>query len=487
MKNLSIITIICLFLISCIHNKESKSNNQDFFKSGTITITGQVNNLKTNNSNTIFLKHYNLLSGKSEVTSFKIDTSGKFEKILPVLNPQDISLEYQGRTIELLVNQSDSLNLVIDAQNQSQDVIISGIGGVRNTLFNQYLKLSFKARRDYYDNAPGKELDFILDYYSKTVAKLDSIIESIPDIKKDNLLASWVEADKKSLVNFDIIEDAYKNEVLPVTFLAKKNWITEKEINTIAFYCCRSYAIDILKVYNRCVIIENLKLHDDVQINLKNENYDKAIKLLRDSIYAYFPDILKDIKLYQQFQELLKPEAVKEFDKAPDIDLLKKYFLQNTNSEFVKILIINTNVEQPNVVLENSLINNSEDILGGLLQRFKGKVLYVDIIATWCGPCIAQLPYSAALHESINNDKVLFVYLFAKSRQLDWKKISAKYDIRGENILLSDEQYNFLLSKYNISTGFPQYLLIDTNGQITKNAKRPSSKGIQEEILKLLN
>nr|WP_319997269.1 hypothetical protein [uncultured Draconibacterium sp.] len=130
MKDLSIITIICLFLISCNHNKESESNTQDFFKSGTITITGQVNNLKTNNSNTIFLKHYNLLLGKSEVTSFKIDTSGKFEKILPVYNPQDISLEYQGRTIELLVNQSDSLNLIIDAQTPSKDVIITGIGGV---------------------------------------------------------------------------------------------------------------------------------------------------------------------------------------------------------------------------------------------------------------------------------------------------------------------------------------------------------------------
>ena len=484
MKDLSIITIICLFLISCNHNKESESNIQDFFKSGTITITGQVNNLKTNNSNTIFLKHYNLLLGKSEVTSFKIDTSGKFEKILPVYNPQDISLEYQGRTIELLVNQSDSLNLIIDAQTPSKDVIITGIGGVRNTLFNQYLKLSFKARRDYYDNAPGKELDFILDYHNKTVAKLDSIIERIPDIKKDNLLATWVEADKKSLVNIDIIEYACKNESLPATFLANKNRITEKEINTIAFYCCRSYAIDILNVYNKCVIIENLKLHDAVQINLKNENYDKGLKLLSDSIYADFHGILKDIRIYKSFQEQLLPKVVEEVGKEPNIDLLKKYYLHHLENEYIKALVFNTTYEHSSEIVNLSFIN-SEDILGSLLQKHKDKVLYIDISATWCGPCLKELPYSAELHENLINKNVVFVYLFAKSNHVDWKKLIAKHDLHGENILLSDEQYNFLLSKYNISTGFPQYLLIDTNGQITKNAKRPSSKGIKEDILKL--
>ena len=163
MKNLNFISIICLFLISCTHNKESETNIQDFFKSGTITITGQVNNLKTDDSNTIFLKQHNLLSGKSEVTSFKIDTSGKFEKIIIVNNRQDISLEYQDRTIELLVKQSDSLNLVIDAQNQSQDVIISGIGGVRNTLFNQYVQLTLDVKRDFFIKPSVKELDFMLN------------------------------------------------------------------------------------------------------------------------------------------------------------------------------------------------------------------------------------------------------------------------------------------------------------------------------------
>ena len=484
MKHLNLISIICLILISCTHNKESETNIQDFFKSGTITITGQVNNLKTDVSNTIFLKQYNILSGKSEVTSFEIDTSGKFEKIVPVFNPQDISLDFQGRAIELLVKQSDSLNLVIDAQNQSKDVIISGIGGVRNTLFNQYLQLSFRTRRDYYHKTSGKKLDLILDNYNKTEAKLDSIIKSIPDIKQDNLLAAWIEADKKSLFNFRILAYARINESLPATFLANKNLIAEKEINATAFYCNRDYANDMLhEYYMNCLMKEKQKLHRDIIIKIKNDKYDSAIKLLSDSVYTVFHGFLKDIKMYKSFQELLLPEVV---DKELNIDILKKCFVKNLGNEYIKTLVLNTTYEHRSEIV-NLSSNNSDDILGRLLQKHKGKTLYIDISATWCGPCLQELPYSAVLHESLNNENVVFVYLFAKSNRVDWKKLIAKHDLQGENIFLSDEQYNLLLSKYNMSTGFPQYLLIDKNGEISKNAKRPSMKGAKEDILKLLN
>jgi hypothetical protein len=99
MKHLYVIGILCLFLISWTQNRASEFSTQDFFNSGTITIAGQITNLSPDDSRTIFFSQYDILSGNDDVTSIKIDSSGKFEKVLPVFNPQEISLDYQNRLL----------------------------------------------------------------------------------------------------------------------------------------------------------------------------------------------------------------------------------------------------------------------------------------------------------------------------------------------------------------------------------------------------
>ena len=490
MKNLNLISIICLFLISCTQNKESETNVQDFFKSGTVTITGQVNNLKTDDSRYIFLNQFNVLSCKYEVTTIKIDSAGKFEKIIPVFNPQEIFLKYQEDIeISLLVKQSDNLNLVIDAKNKNQEVIISGLVGVeRNKLIKEYRDLSYNLVTNYARSVSGEKWDFILNELKKTEERLDSITNKLyANNKPDALLTNWIEADKKSLGNLDLINYASYNETLPATFLSRKNLIAEKDLNNYDFYCNSAYFSDIFNRYKvGCLQWENRELYGDIVTKIKNDNYTDAINILADSIYKEFRHIGRDIAMYQSFRSMLEHDFIERLGKEPNIDLLKKCYLQNLVNEYIKTLVLNTTYEYRSEIV-NLSSNNSEDILGSLLQMHKGKVLYIDISATWCGPCIQEFPYSTTLHENLAKKEIVFVYLFAKSNLSDWKKLSAKYNLQGENILLSDEQYNFLLSKYTINSGFPQYLLIDKNGGIIKGAQRPSMKGTKEEILKLLN
>lgn len=98
-----------------------------------------------------------------------------------------------------------------------------------------------------------------------------------------------------------------------------------------------------------------------------------------------------------------------------------------------------------------------------------------------------ELPYSITLYEKLNNKNVVFIYLYAYSKQTDWEKISKNNVLKDENILLSDEQYNLLLSTYKVESSFPQYLFVDKFGKIIKNAKRPSDQGIEKDILSLLD
>jgi hypothetical protein len=98
-----------------------------------------------------------------------------------------------------------------------------------------------------------------------------------------------------------------------------------------------------------------------------------------------------------------------------------------------------------------------------------------------------ELPKSIVLHEDLKNKAVEFIYLFAKSNKNDWEKLGLNLELKGENHLLTNDEYNTLLTNYKIDSGFPQFLLINKNGElVTKTAKRPSNPELKGDILKLI-
>lgn len=44
-------------------------------------------------------------------------------------------------------------------------------------------------------------------------------------------------------------------------------------------------------------------------------------------------------------------------------------------------------------------------------QEFEGKVIFLNLWATWCGPCIAEMPNINDLYNDINNEDIVFVML----------------------------------------------------------------------------
>ncbi|HEV8513880.1 MAG TPA: TlpA disulfide reductase family protein, partial [Cyclobacteriaceae bacterium] len=44
-------------------------------------------------------------------------------------------------------------------------------------------------------------------------------------------------------------------------------------------------------------------------------------------------------------------------------------------------------------------------------KNFQGKVIFLNLWATWCGPCRSEMPSIQKLYEGIDKDKVTFVML----------------------------------------------------------------------------
>lgn len=119
-----------------------------------------------------------------------------------------------------------------------------------------------------------------------------------------------------------------------------------------------------------------------------------------------------------------------------------------------------------------------------LSTDLKGKIVYVDIWATWCGPCVAEIPESIKLQRAFEDkNDVAFLNVSVDSNEKGWKEKLIKENMwKGVHILNDRTVYkSYLLS------GIPHYILIDKAGKIvSSNAPRPSSGKVKSLIDSLL-
>ncbi len=129
------------------------------------------------------------------------------------------------------------------------------------------------------------------------------------------------------------------------------------------------------------------------------------------------------------------------------------------------------------------------------LSDLKGKYVYVDVWATWCGPCKAEIPALKKLEEEYHGKNIEFVSISvddgrgykAESRELSaaaakegWKKMVAEKEMGGIQLLAPNGWQSDFVSNYKVR-GIPRFILIDPQGNIvTPDAPRPSSTSIKD-------
>ncbi len=118
------------------------------------------------------------------------------------------------------------------------------------------------------------------------------------------------------------------------------------------------------------------------------------------------------------------------------------------------------------------------------LSDFKGKVIYIDVWATWCGPCKREIPHLQTLETVFHGKNVEFISISTDRDLNAWKNFVSKESMSGLQLHQSDKQEESMSYLYMVNS-IPRFILIDKNGNlVSSDAPRPSSG---EQIKGLLN
>lgn len=149
-------------------------------------------------------------------------------------------------------------------------------------------------------------------------------------------------------------------------------------------------------------------------------------------------------------------------------------------------------------VQESNKMNNSPspsfdylNYAGGntKLEDFKGKYVYIDVWATWCGPCRQEIPFLKKAEEKYHDKNIAFISISIDKLkdQEKWKAMVKEKELSGVQLFADNDWNSKFVQEYKI-TGIPRFILIDPKGNIVKaDAARPSSDELIKELDSLLN
>lgn len=116
------------------------------------------------------------------------------------------------------------------------------------------------------------------------------------------------------------------------------------------------------------------------------------------------------------------------------------------------------------------------------LSDFVGSLVYVDVWATWCGPCKREIPHLLELEKEYHGKNIIFLSVSVdEEKDYDtWKNMLVEKEMGGVQLFASG--WSKIAKDYKIN-GIPRFMLFDSNGNIINvRAPRPSNDGIRTLI-----
>lgn len=172
-------------------------------------------------------------------------------------------------------------------------------------------------------------------------------------------------------------------------------------------------------------------------------------------------DLIAAQRLARPIQEF-KPLTDEELAQADKISPVIKNILATMNNKLKQTIEENKKKSGYTVDRVNIADVPAEELFNAITTPYRGKVVFVDFWATWCGPCRMAMQQSEPVKKEFEGKDVVFLYLAGEnSPKGAWEQMIP--DIKGEHYRVTSDQWDFWGKKFGIN-GVPSYMVLAKDG-----------------------
>jgi thiol-disulfide isomerase/thioredoxin len=463
-----LVAIMIALLASC-------ASKNDELQPGRTVIAGRVVNM-VENSTVLLVNFCNPLSEEYRRACDLTRSAGAFHVTHDYVFAQNLTIRYDNSFINFYIAPGDSVYLTIDGEklqrNQDDAVIFSGSRARVNEQLSRWTAYTYKLPLPNLNPAASPA-----DYLQGIKQSLDAIRDTIEAYARregmDEFVKRWAFIDYKFALANQMLD--YEDRASRWSVFTDPIFDVYNEENFQSMY---------FQYHANACINALARGNSEIAGQLELEDYIPALRAVINELSGKAPaGSARDMMLYALARNMInkRPEV---YDAVPE---LKSCFSRPVFGKQLealaraKMAAARKPAPLPAKTMKgisyldgDSIVALPDtDILACLTERHENKVLYIDIWATWCGPCLAEMKHAPLLHERFAG-KVVFVNLCLDSTVEDWWQAVHHDAIPGENYHLDKNATNIFMGLYNIS-GFPTYLLVDRDGQLHSPVARPSA------------
>lgn len=456
-----------------------------------ISIKGTITNPLAD-SVTISYPDYgeNWLDFSMHVVNEKLDKNGNFLVTLPLPhNYTLVTIQNGEQATELYASPGDKLAFTVDASDFDNTVKYAGIGmkpAVANFMAKYVLTYGLidnfhSAAHKLNAKEPAEFEKAITELVQRELNFLVENSAGLPQSFIEFWNAYYEYSKYNKMISYPLMHEVVKKKSYDVGEIPMENYEVAKRVpakfNDEFMYILpyRNYIDDY---YQSLLTIES-KNKPATKENVPYTHQDKLLELSRQHMPANSEEYVfaNHIHTYIRHAPLARTEQ-----------LYSTFNSRYKDSKYAKYLSARIEQKKRLSVGAPAIDFTVSDAEGNKvkLSELKGKVVYIDFWASWCGPCIAQFKHTKKIKEHFAGKDVVFVYVSIDENNDVWLKAKEKHELTGLHTRV-DGWKGKIAVDYGVN-GIPAYFLVDREGKFaTEDTPRPSnSEKLIEAIEALL-